>query len=270
MDHDWIEEHEVVERYRRGTLPPEEAARFEEHYLSCADCLDRLELAEAMGRGFKRAAGQEVAALAVARPLALVAWLSRLGRWRQTAALLFVVVACAGLPGLLGWRQARELSAARAALEAERARAASGSRAEEEAARLRGALAQEKEARTEADRQLDLARRPQRNVPLLSLAAERGGGEPTQQLRLPSEPGWVVLSLLIEPPHAPSYRATLRDPRGRELWRAEGLRPDENDSLSLGLPTSLLAPGDHTVTLEGAGPRPAPPLRFSFRVLPAR
>src|SRR5258708_19912001 len=88
MDHAEIEEQQIVDRYVRGTLPAEEVARFEEHYLSCQDCLDRLDLAESMNRGFKRAAGQDAVRVAAARQLAVVAWLAHLGRPRPPAAPL--------------------------------------------------------------------------------------------------------------------------------------------------------------------------------------
>lgn len=273
MDHAQIEEQQLAERYVKGTLLPEEAERFEEHYLSCQECLDRLELAESMDRGFKRAAREEVTRIAAVRSLAGFAWLARLGRWRQSAALLAVVAISAALPGLVAWRQAKELGAVRGSLaearrgeEAERERAAASSRTEGEASALRTALAREREAKAEAERQLQQARQPQGNVPLLFLAVERGAGEPTHRLRLPAAPGWAVLSLEIEPPHHAPYTATLRDRAGREVWRGQGLKPNEMDSLSLSLPTTLLAPGDYTIEVAASG---APASRFAFRVLPS-
>jgi len=100
MDHTYIEENQVVDRYVMGKLPPDEAGRFEDHYLSCPECLDRLELAESLQRGFKRMAGQEAAVLATARQLAVVAWLARLGRSRQMAVLAMTVLVLAILPGI--------------------------------------------------------------------------------------------------------------------------------------------------------------------------
>src|ERR1700704_867366 len=99
MNHAEIEEQQIVDRYVRGTLPAEEVARFEEHYLSCPDCLDRLDLAESMNRGFKRAAGR--APVRVVRQLAVVAWLARLGRSRQAAVLAMALLVAVLLPW--GW-----------------------------------------------------------------------------------------------------------------------------------------------------------------------
>src|SRR5262245_64967773 len=96
-----------------GKLSAEEAERFEEHYLSCPECLDRLELAESMQRGFKRAAGEDAARLAAARQLAVVAWLSRLPRSRQMAVLAMALIIVALLPAGFVWRElARARSAA--------------------------------------------------------------------------------------------------------------------------------------------------------------
>jgi len=68
-----------------------------------------------------------------------------------------------------------------------------------------------------------------------------------------------VLDPAIDPPHRPSYRAILRDPKGREIWRDEGLQLNDREALSLSLPSTLLAPGDYTIEVDDR--------RFAFRVL---
>ncbi len=78
-----------------------------------------------------------------------------------------------------------------------------------------------------------------------------------------------MLALTIESAHRPSYQVILRDAKGREVWRGGGLRPDERDSLSLSLPSTLLAPGDYSLAVEGLVPgrKPVAAGRFAFRVL---
>jgi hypothetical protein len=229
-----------------------------------------------MQRGFKRAAGEDVARLAATRQLALLAWLSRLGRSRQMAVLAMAVLVIVLLPMGLALR---EIGQRDRELARERARSAAASRGTVEAGKLRSDLeasrrdlAREREARASAAQQLAQARQPQGNVAILFLDAERGGaGEPSVRLRLPSKPGWIVLALTIDPPHQPSYRVILRDAKGREIWRGSDLRIDERDSLSLSLPSTLLAPGDYTLAVDGlaAGRKPVAAVRFAFRVLPA-
>jgi hypothetical protein len=281
MDHTDVEERNIVDRYVMGKLPAAEAEGFEEHYLSCPECLYRLDLAESMQRGFKRAAGQDAERLVAARQLAVVAWLSRLGRSRQVAALAMALFVLAVLPAGLAVRQLgerdRELERTRSVLQQERQRAAVGSGGAAAVETLRSELqasqrdlAREREARARTAAELAQSRQPRGNVPILFLEAERGGGsEPTFRLRLPPAPGWVVLALAIDPPHQPGYRVVLQDVRGREIWRGDDLRLDERDSLSLSLPTPLLAPGDYTLTVEGLAPgrKPLPAGRFVFRAL---
>lgn len=265
MNHSEIEERQIADLYLRGKLPPEEAASFEEHYLFCQECLDQLEVAESMERGFKRAAAQDAAT----RQIAILAWLSRLGRSRQMAALAVAVLVVAVLPGLLGLREVRQrerdLAAARSALEQERERSAAGSRTADAAARLSRELAasrreldRERQARATADRQLAEARRPQTNVPISFLDSVRGEGEP-HSVPLPKTPGWLVFSLTVDSPFQPSYRAVLRDSKGREVWRGDGLKPDENESLNVSLHSTLFAPGGYSFEVDGR--------RLPFRIV---
>jgi len=268
MNHAEIEDLQIADRYLMGKLPPEEAVRFEEHYLYCQECLDRLEVAESIERGFKRAAGQDAARFAASRQIALLAWLARLGRSPRMAALAMAVLVVAVLPGLLGLREIRErdqaLAEARSALEQERQKSAAGSaRTAAEAERLQeeleAKLAREQEALASAEKQLAEARRPQGNTPILFLDTERGASEPSQHFRLPWTPGWVVLSLTVDSPYHPPYGAVLRNAKGKEIWHWEGLRPTDL-GLTLSLHSTLLAPGDYTVTVDGRS--------FPFRVLP--
>jgi anti-sigma factor RsiW len=284
MDHAYIEEHQIADRYVQGTLPEAERERFEDHYLSCQECLDRLELAESVQRGFQRMAAQDLERLSAARQLAVVAWLTRLGRSRQMAvlvmallvfAILPVGVALRGFSGSAGHDQ--ELARTRSALEQERQRSSAEARSAAEAEkRLQASqsdLAAEREARARTQEQLAQAFQPEANTPILNLDVERGGGtpgdKPTNLLRLPASVRWVVLAPQVEPPFHSPYRAILRDGHGRELRRIEGLQPNEREALSLSLPTSLLPPGDYSLSVEGLTPggKPIPAGRFTFRVL---
>lgn len=261
MNHQEILQGEIVERYLKGRLVPEEAARFEEHYLSCDECLDRLALEESLARGFKSAAGQEVARQVAGRQLAFFTWLSRLSRSRQIGALAMTLLAFVLLPTVWMLRgQTRGREERQRWLESEARLEAAARRLEGELASSRGEIEREREARTVAEEQLRAAREPQGNVPILFLDIERGAGEPTHRVRLPARPGWIVLALSVEPPYRPQYRIVLQAADGRELWQGSGLKLSEMETLSLSLPSSLLAPGDYSLEVEDR--------RFTFRVLP--
>jgi Putative zinc-finger len=296
MNHDDIENNDIADRYLMGQLAPEEADRFEEHYLSCQECLGRLDRAEKLQRGLKRAAAEDAARMVAVRQAGFLAVLARLGRSRLAglamAAALFVLI----LPGVLAYRElgrlGQELDRANEALAVRQqpepapvapvapvnpvnggkeARAAQ-ERLEAERQRLTGELERERNARQGLEKDLAQAWQPQANTPILSLSPERGGpedAEPVHQVRLPATPGWIVLSLELDRPEYERYRVTLLSKGREEVWRSGGLEPNELDSLAVSLPTTLLKPGDYLLRVEGTpdGGRAAAVAQFAFRAL---
>jgi hypothetical protein len=59
MEHSYIEDHNIAERYLSGKLSPEERMRFEEHFVDCTQCLDRLEPIDDHRDGLKPTAAEE-------------------------------------------------------------------------------------------------------------------------------------------------------------------------------------------------------------------
>jgi len=53
MDREYIRDHQIIERYLRRTLSPDEEARFEEAYLADPDLLDEIELVERLQQGLQ-------------------------------------------------------------------------------------------------------------------------------------------------------------------------------------------------------------------------
>jgi hypothetical protein len=251
MDHTYVEENQVADRYVMGTLPAEEAERFEDHYLSCPDCLDRLELTESVERGFKRMAGQEAAKLATAHQLAVVAWLARLGRMRQLGVLLAALLVVAVLPMGVEIHKATQLAQARSTLEQERKRPAATRALQDE-------LGREREARTRAEGKLAQALLPRAAV-VAFLGVERGEPGGSWQALRPPAGVWIVLEAPVDPPFHSPYRAVVRNGQGKEVSRVEGLQPNERSSLSLSLPP--MPPGAYSLTIEPGGQR------FNFRIL---
>ena len=45
MDHRYIDDHSVAQRYLDHTLPPDQRSRFEAHLVDCQECTDRVLLA---------------------------------------------------------------------------------------------------------------------------------------------------------------------------------------------------------------------------------
>ncbi len=305
MDHSYIEERQIVDRYLMKQLPAGEAVRFEDHYVYCQQCLDQLELAEKLQRGFKRAAAGDAARVAAARRLGVLAWLARSLRSPRAGLVVMALLAVAVLPASLMFRElrraGRQLDEANAAVTELRRQQAAGTRAgdlESDLAAARAELAgqrrrfeeelgRERSAREGLAGRLARILRPQINTGLFSFSPERGAppGEldpshvdPSHIVRLSGDPEWIVLSLELDRIEHDSYRVTLA--RGKqEVWQRGGLEPNHLDSLALSLHSTWLAAGDYLVRVEAAGPRETgsrptgqageavPIAHFSFRVI---
>ena len=229
MDHAEIERDDIVEGYVTGRLAPGQVARFEEHYLDCAECIDAVETAERLRRGLEEVASRETA-LAIGRTSILAALAARLARPSGALAAGFLLV-LALLPAGLAWRQA-----------------------EHRADRLASELA--------------AARGPQANAAVVTLEPLRGESTPARRLSVPSGSGPVVLLVELGDGEghgaAPRYEAVLSDASG-ELWRTSELIPDHQGAVAISLPASFLEPGDHELLLR-ALESAAPPLSFKLRV----
>ena len=260
MEHAYAEEHDLVESYLAGRLSEGERDAFEAHYFDCETCLERLETAEGFREGMREIAAEDLAQASAARTrLGLLAAFAALSR-RHRLVLAGAFLLLAALPGvwLAGRNRALEQRLAAASAGAERQRAALEARLHglEQARagdrrRLTEELARERERRVPP-----AAVQPQVNVPLFLLAAVRSGEEegrePVNQLPLSSTTGSVILTAELATVDYPAYRASLRTAGGKEVWQAQGLRPDSRDTLVVLLPASLLQPGVYQLTIEGA------------------
>ena len=78
MDHDYIDENNLVELYALGRLPTDEQVRVEQHFAECSECLEQLELAADLGNSLRAAAAEDVeTALTVSVVAAVGRWLRR-------------------------------------------------------------------------------------------------------------------------------------------------------------------------------------------------
>ncbi len=279
MDHTYIDDQQIAERYLMGRLSPEEREAFEEHTMICADCLERLEISAGLRSGLQQTAAVAAVARAGALRLGLLATLARLGRSRGMALAFTALLLVALVPSGLLLRQVREQQR-----EIDRASHPMPPPDPRQGAELRIARQALAEQRLQADRErgekerlqgeLSRALHPQANTPILTLAPERsasGPRPPAQQIALPRGPGWIVLALDLEAADYPSYRVRLRGPAGALLWQGAGFEPDPQSTLPLSLPATLLAPGDLSVEVEGL-PASGPPVRaarFTFRAIKA-
>lgn len=263
IDHAYAEEHGLVDAYLKDRLSESERDAFEAHFFDCETCLAQLEMANDFREGMRDVAAEEAAK---AR-LGILAGLTAAALWRRIAlgaSLLILVAAALVLLIARNRNLERQLAEARSArisvpppstpdprLEAER-RALQES-VENDLKRLEEELAQARQAAQESLEE----NRPRVNVPIFMLAAvrsgEEAGREPVNRIPLPTADGPVIFALELATIEFPTYRASLRDGRGKEIWKSQGLQPDDRDTLTILLPSTMLSPGVYELVIEGEG-----------------
>jgi hypothetical protein len=255
MDHQYALDNGLIDLYRRGALPPDEEARFEEHFAGCPECIEQLEAARGFQLGLKAMAAEDAARTVV--QVGLLAWLAR------RRGLLFAVAALliAALPALWLFRENREMarqaSASRESLETERQRAGDLERRLAETERRNTQERHELEARIAQTKPPEEPRKeePLVNTPVFLLAMVRSEGEPAAIIDL----GKIdrVLTLAVDPganAAFETYRVTITDSAGRRVFRQDGLQPNALETVMITFPTTFFSPGDHRLTLEGLRP----------------
>ena len=94
MMHSEIEKEDTVERYVQNQLAPAERQAFEEHFLACDECFEKLQTAERFTTGMREAAERgllDAAPSQVTNP----GWFA----WAFAAAACLALI----LAGLVGW-----------------------------------------------------------------------------------------------------------------------------------------------------------------------
>ncbi|HKI03462.1 MAG TPA: anti-sigma factor [Thermoanaerobaculia bacterium] len=261
MDHTYIEESGLVERYHRGLLPPEEESAFEAHFVTCPECMEQLEMARGFQRGLKTLVAEEAVRAAVVQA-GLFAWLARRGRLAQWGLALAALLIAAGVPSL--WLSAQgqgERQAVTARIEAERKTAADLERRLADSEQSRTAERRELEAKlAEARRPSPPAPgvldRPLANLPIVLLTAVRGeAGEPGAVIDLSRTGDLVALAVDAGAGSGfGSYRVTITGPGGGTVFRQAGLETNALETLMVTFPSSFFKPGDYRLLLEGIRP----------------
>ncbi|HEU0176595.1 MAG TPA: zf-HC2 domain-containing protein [Blastocatellia bacterium] len=278
MEHSYIEDHHIADRYLSGKLSIKERMRFEEHFVDCAECLDWLQTIDDFRAGLRTVAAEEAAPLRAFLSVGQAGALARIARLvrRRQAPLLAVIILLTALSTallVLEWRGARrELAQAQQASSEWR-------RKYEESEKAVLKLA--KETQTPEMKSPDSAPGPSHNAgerqsatPVFALSVVRGDNpdlsQPVNRITLGPQSKSVILSLELEPdPDIHSYRVDISTSDGRSVWTRDGLKPNSKNALALRFNSKLFKPGDYLLTLEGItaqGGR-APVATYAFRAL---
>jgi hypothetical protein len=288
MDHRYIDEQNIADRYQLGNLSGEEQTRFEDHLVDCERCLNRLEEIELL-RGVLQAVPAEERGRASLPPrLGFSAWFGQLSRVGQLALVTGALVL---LLSPTAWlikehsRLRRDLDQANAAAARWQQQVEETQRAAAERENQRQPIKPEStsprppseaqpQAGSSTPTEISQLSRPQINTPIFVLNAVRGA-DPSRpgaanEIVLTRRAAWFVLSLELEgEPAYANYRATIRTADGRVVWRESGLRPNRYEALTISFDSHFFKPGDYLLTLEGlpAGGQPVAVAHYPFRVM---
>jgi hypothetical protein len=292
MDHEYINEFDLVERYLMGRLATEETSEFEEHFVDCLQCVDRLKTTKALMDGLRIVAseqapeprGYEPSHSWSLRPLS-----SRKLLALAVGALLLVTLVGAAVVSKQIWRSR---------VEADQAKSASAEwerRYEEE--RQSSSLAEMRHQDSDRDLKTQLSQLraelenehkqntgettdgrggpnpPQINFKTFVLTSTRGS-EPAagalNQIIVPRSPANFLISVQLEGEEGyKAYGMRIRGSHNRSIWKRSGLEPDADNSLSVEFNSTFFRDGDYRLTVEGVAADGSTSVvgTYSFRVL---
>lgn len=272
MDHNYIEELDLVDRYLMGRLAADESAEFEEHFVDCARCVDRLKTTKDLIHGFRLMASRQPAEEPdyLPRELHWYSLHSVSPKWFALAGGFLLLVVIAGAVVMFNRIRLSRIETDEAKsdsaqweqrFEEQRQYAASADRKHQEMERELTERLNQLQAEIETKREPEIARlhdgslQPQINMPIFALTATRGSeprSDSINKLTLPRSPTSFLILLALEGELGyKDYRTTILDDRGRLIWKSGGLKPDPHNSLSVGLNSSFFRGGDYLLIVEG-------------------
>jgi len=268
MTHDEIQNREVVEQYVRHKLSPADRQLFQEHYVSCDECFEQVQLMARFVAGVRDGSSSGVLG---GEQVKSVVSTNRLTAWIVPALAMSFLIAAV----LLGvWvlslrrenqRLAQQSSEQRQAaeqlrsLEAKiRELEASDTGSRQEAESLRAEVNRLKEQLV-ATGQPEVAQRrtPDVNVPAINIyplgdtQRSTGSGD-INRVNLPPAARNFVLILSDSGGASSNYRVEITDTAGKTIARRAGLKPDKQGEVSVSLDRSQFSKGRYTVKLFAA------------------
>jgi len=231
MMHSRIEQEEIVERYARNQLTPEEQQAFEEHFFGCEECFQKLQEMERFVAGV-RDAGDRGLLKETARPTAM-------GRSRWFLPALAAATCAALFSAASGWMYLHEIPQLRGELE-----------------QTTKQLNTEKQERAELERKATAVEKAEANVPLVMLQTSRASEGPAT-VTLPKEARHLVLWMEIGPSRYREFRLDVVSEQGQTITSLEHLKPGPYGALAASVPTEQLPRGEWRIKLTGQDPAPA-------------
>ena len=235
MMHQDIEDQEIVERYVRNRLSPEERRAFEEHFFGCEECFEKLQIMERFIAGIDDAGNHGLLdSTRSTEPSPVRAW----GSWMFPA---FAASSCATilLAIVAGWTLFSEMPKLRRQL----------NQASADVSAQRQAIAV-------LQNQIASASQAEANVPLVMLQATRDAQASFNEALLPTGAGRLVL--WVEQPASKfrSFRLQVETEDRHPVVTLNHLQRNSYGALAASLPAEQLQTGEFRIMLTGEEPPP--------------
>jgi hypothetical protein len=242
VDHREIEERDIAFLYLKGQLSADEYRLFEEHFVDCSECLDRIEILQGLRSGLRQAAVEDASQERAPALAGWAGWLARWQAWQQAAALACAVLLLVAMPA---WLLLARMGSLRREL----------SQARQTATQWQDRYNQERQ--TSAGLQQPFQGEKLAAAAIFPLVTSRSAdvSSTVNHITITRSSALIVLSLEREyEPGFQSYRVTLKDPAGTSPWQASDLVPSSPTTLAIVLPSRLVQEGNYLLTIEGLKP----------------
>lgn len=236
MMHQDIEDQEIVERYVRNQLSPEERRAFEEHFFGCEECFEKLQVMERFIAGIDDAGNRGLLdSTRSTEPSPVRSW----GFWMfpalassSCAAILLAIVT--------GWTLFSEMPKLRNQL----------NQASADVSAQRRAIG-------DLQKQIASAGQAEANVPLVMLQATRDAQASLNEVLLPAGVGRLVLWVEVPTGKFRSFRLQVEAEDRHPVVTLDHLQRNSYGALAASLPAEQLQPGEFRIMLTGEEPPPA-------------
>jgi hypothetical protein len=275
MNHEQIDQFDLIDRYLMGKLPEEESNGFEKHFVDCPQCLARLKTTKCFLQDLRLVAAEQVSQIDHQPPRSR-SWhfpQRLLHSPRAWAAACLLIAAVASAVFVVDYtrrlhtqvNQAESLSEQwqrryederQAAISADSKHQETELQQAEKLRALEAKLKDEEAQRTKLAAALARGISVEGNVPIFFLHSVRGSepetSESVNSITISRSSAMFFVSISLEEEgRFENYQITIFDDRERRIWKSPLLTPVQRDSLSISLRSSLFRPGHFSLIVEG-------------------
>ena len=233
MMHQDIEDQDIIERYVRNQLSPEERLAFEQHFFGCEECFAKLQIMERFIAGLDDAGNRGLLDSSPSAPArAWSSWIFPALAASACAAIVFAIVT--------GWTLFSQMPKLRKQLD-------------QASADVRS----QRQAIAALQKQIASASQAEANVPLVMLQATRDAQASLNEAVLPAGAGHLVLWAELPAGKFRSFRLQVETEDHHPVVTLDHLERNSYGALAASLPAEQLQPGEFRIMLTGEEPPPA-------------